>query len=165
MGKITSLTGESFELDGCLGCEILNGKLTPFGGVLCQDEHFVVTQDFELPIDGFIIISSVRHIEKFTELKSQEREALVDLIDKVLNVLRSHKVAEEFNVILEEKKGYHFHVWLMPRHDWMIQKFGKVIKSIKEIQDYALEHLRTKENFEKIMQTCNILKEELKNTK
>ena len=103
MGKITSLTGEEFELDGCLGCEIFNGKLTPFGGVLCQDEHFVVTQDFELPIDGFIIISSVRHIEKFTELKKPERESLVDLIGGSIEFINETGKGTQYIFKLKQK--------------------------------------------------------------
>ena len=158
MNSIKHLTGKEQEFNGCLGCEIVNGNLVPFGGVLFADKYFTIMQDFELPIDGFIVISSVRHIEKFTDLTSEERIDLIGLINKTLTILRENKVAEEFNVILEEKQGYHFHIWLMPRHKWMIEKYGKVLKNIKQIQDYALDNLRTKENIDKISQTCDILR-------
>ena len=158
MNIIKDLTGKEQAFNGCLGCEIVNGNLVPFGGVLFADKYFTIMQDFELPIDGFIVISSVRHIEKFTDLTSEERIDLIGLINKTLTILRENKVAEEFNVILEEKQGYHFHIWLMPRHKWMIEKYGKVLKNIKQIQDYALDNLRTKENIDKISQTCDILR-------
>lgn len=158
MSTIKDLTGKEQPLNGCLGCEIANGNLIPFGGILYKNQYFTITQDYELPIDGFIVISSIRHIEKFTDLTNDERFDLVNLINKTLNILRTNQIADEFNVILEEKQGYHFHVWLMPRHKWMIEKFGKVLKNIKQIQDYALDNLRTKENINKISQTCDILK-------
>lgn len=161
MGKIIDLTGKEQELNGCMGCEVACGNLVPFGGVLYQSEQFVITQDVELPINGFIIISTVRHIEKFTELTDDERMNLTNLINKTLNVLRNNNVAEEFNIILEEKKNYHFHIWLMPRHGWMIEKFGKVLKNIKQIQEYAIENMRTEENLKQIQKTCEILKNEL----
>ena len=161
MNTILDIEGKEHDLDGCLGCEIANGNLKPFGGVLYKDEYFNITQDSELPIDGFIIISSTRHIEKFTSLTDEERLSLMNLINKTLSILQKHNVAEEYNVILEEKKGYHFHVWLMPRHKWMIEKFGKVLKNIKPIQEYALENMRTKENIDKIANTCKILSTEL----
>lgn len=161
MCKIKDLTGAEIEIDDCLGCEINDGKLVPFGGVLYQSKQFTVTQDFELPIDGFIIISTARHVERFTDLTQEEQGELVVLINKVLNILRKANVSKEFNVILEEKEGCHFHVWLMPRHDWMIEKFGKVIKKIQDIQEYAFENLRTEENFEKIMQTCKLIRDKL----
>lgn len=161
MNNIKDLTGKQHTLNGCLGCEIANGNLVPFGGILYKDNYFSIAQDFELPIDGFIIIFSNRHIEKFTDLNDSERLDLMNLINKTLNILRENQVAEEFNIILEEKQGYHFHIWLMPRHKWMVQKFGKVIKNIKPIQDYALENLRTKENIDKIAKTCEILRKQL----
>ena len=161
MSTIKDLTGQEQTLNGCLCCEIANEKLVPFGGILYKNQYFTIAQDFELPIDGFIIISSIRHIEKLTDLTNNERFDLINLINKTLNILRENQIAEEFNVILEEKQGYHFHIWLMPRHKWMIEKFGKVLKNIKQIQDYALDNLRTKENIAKISQTCDILKKML----
>ena len=161
MAIIKDVAGVEQELNGCMGCEIAKGNLKPFGGMLYKDNQFTITQDVELPINGFIIISTVRHIEKFTELTDDERINLTNLINKTLNILRTNNVAEEFNIILEEKHNYHFHVWLMPRHKWMLEKFGKVLKNIKPIQEYALENMRTKENLEQIEQTCKILKREL----
>lgn len=161
MNYILDITGKEHKINGCLGCEIINNNLKPYGGILFKNENFIITQDFELPIDGFIIISSIRHVEKFTDLNDNERINLMSLINKTLKILRENNVCEEFNIILEEKQGYHFHVWLMPRHKWMIEKFGKVLKKIKPIQDYALKNLRTEENINKISNTCDILKREL----
>ena len=161
MGKIIDCSGQEQELNGCMGCEVANGNLEPFGGILYQDDQFVITQDVELPINGFIIISSVRHIEKFTDLTDSERMNLTNLINKTLNALRKNHVAEEFNIILEEKKNYHFHIWLMPRHGWMSEKFGKILKNIKSIQEYAIANMKTVENLKDILRTCEILKTEL----
>ena len=161
MSFIEDLTGKKQNLNACLGCEIINENLTPFGGILYKDNEFAITQDFELPINGFIIISSVRHIEKFTELNESEQVKLINLINRTLNILRENNVAEEFNIILEEKKGIHFHIWLMPRHKWMKDKFSKILKNIKEIQEYAVKNMKTAENFNEILKTCEILKTEL----
>jgi diadenosine tetraphosphate (Ap4A) HIT family hydrolase len=158
---IKDLTGKEIEVKGCLGCEISNGNLVPFGGILYRDNYFLVNTDFELPIDGFIIISAVRHVEKYTDLSEKELNDLTKLIYRTLNILRENNVCDEYNIILEEKKDYHFHIWLMPRHKWMIQKFGKVLKNIKAIQDYSVENMKTKENLKKISKTCKILKKEL----
>ena len=160
---ILDLTGSEQELINCVGCEIISGHLKPFGGILFKNENFFIAQDFELPIDGFIIISSVRHVEKYTELTENEQIDLTKIINKTLKILEDNNIAEEYNIIFEEKKGYHFHIWLMPRHKWMIEKYGKVIKNIKQIQDYSMRNLRTKENFDKIKRTCELLKRELNN--
>ena len=86
---ILDLTGSEQELINCMGCEIISGHLKPFGGILFKNENFFIAQDFELPIDGFIIISSVRHIEKYTELTelgdfSWKKIIAQILIDKLL---------------------------------------------------------------------------------
>ncbi len=159
---IEDLTGKQVEIKNCMGCEIINGDLKPFGGILFKNENFIITQDFELPIDGFIIITSIRHISKYTELTEIEQIDLTKIINKTLKILEDNNIAEEYNIILEEK-DCHFHVWLMPRHKWMIEKFGKVLKNIKPIQDYSLANLRTKENINKIANTCELLKRELNN--
>lgn len=159
--KIVDLVGNETEIDGCLGCELSNGNIQPFGGILYSGNGFYVSQDFELPISGFIIISSKRHVEKWIELTKSEQAELTSLINKTLTVLEKNKVAEEYNVVLEEKQGYHFHVWLMPRHKWMIESFGKVLKNIAAIQDYAIKNMRTKANFDEIERTCKLLKTEL----
>lgn len=158
---IKDIIGIEYELSGCLGCEIVNQNLNPVGGILYKNEYFVVAQDFELPIDGFIVISSIRHVEQLAELSDKERMNLIDLINKTINILKSNNIAEEYNIILEEKCGYHFHVWLMPRHKWMQEKFGKVMKHIKEIQEYAIQNMQTKENVEKIIKTCEMVRKEL----
>ncbi len=160
---LTDMVGNEFEIKNCLGCEISNGNLDVFGGLLYQGENFAVAQDFELPIDGFIIVFSRRHIERFIDLTCEEQIELTKLISKTLKVLEENKIADEYNIILEEKSGYHFHIWLMPRHKWMIEKFGKVLKNIKPIQDYALQNMRTQENFDKIKETCNLVKSKLNN--
>ena len=157
---ILDLTGNEQEIKNCMGCEIISGELKPFGGILFKNKNFAVVQDFELPIDGFIIISSIRHISKYTELTEEEQIDLAKIINKTLKILETNCVCEEYNIILEEK-DCHFHVWLMPRHKWMIEKFGNVLKNIKAIQNYSFENLRTKENIDKIANTCELLKREL----
>ncbi len=159
--KLTDLTGKQVEVKNCLGCEIVEEKISVMGGLIFKGKHFSIAQDIELPINGFIILSSNRHIEKFIELTQEEQFELNTLIHKTLKILEKNSVAEEYNIILEEKKGVHLHVWLMPRHKWMIEKFGKVLKNVKEIQKYAKENMRIEENLSKIQQTCNLLKSQL----
>lgn len=159
---ITDLTGAQQELNGCLGCEIAKGNLKTFGGILYESDDFLVMQDYELPINGFIIIATKYHIEKLTDLSELAQIKLIKLTSRLLSILRENYIAEEYNVILEEKAGYHFHVWLMPRHKWMLEKFGKVLKNIKPIQEYALKNLRDEKSIKEIDKTCEIIKTQMK---
>lgn len=163
--KVVDMTGKEVEVHDCLGCEISKGKLDVFGGLLFKGKSFSVAQDFELPINGFLIIFSNRHVEKLNELDFDEQIELTKLVSKTLKILQENHVAEEYNLILEEKKGYHFHVWLMPRHKWMIERFGKVLKNIKQIEDYAISSMKTEENFEEIKRTCDLVRTQLNKEK
>ena len=156
---IEDFTGKKHEIQECLGCEIASGSVSYDGCDIYKTKHFGVMQDFEIPIDGFIIIAPNRHIETFAELTREEINELGELTLRVLTALKQLKVAEYFDFIFEEKPKRHLHFWLVPKPDWMTQKFGKVLKNIKQIQDYAIQNLKTPENAAQITSTCKRLKE------
>ena len=155
------IEGTSHQVDGCLACAIADGSLTPVGGILYKNEYFHVEQDFETPIEGFIIVSCLKHYTQFTQLPTQARHSLIDLVAKIESLLIKHKVAEQFTILMEERPNYHLHMWILPRHDWIVEKFKKINKNIKAIEDYAVNNLKTPENLEKIAKTYNMLKAEL----
>ncbi len=57
---ITDFQNNRYTCD-CLGCAIGAGEVSPPGGLICESEHFVVHQDPEVPVRGFLIIASKRH--------------------------------------------------------------------------------------------------------
>lgn len=146
-----------YDAGECMGC-FVNKKLLDLA---YETKHFVVAQDCELPIKGFIIITSKRHIYSINEMTSEEKTELVLLIDKILKALKELNVCERYNVIWEEKEGNHFHVWLMPRHKWMVEKFGNPTRNITKIFEYAKQNLRSKENINEIDNCIKLLKQKL----
>ncbi len=157
--NITSYDGEDYEVNGCLGCFLKKNNIN----ILYKDETFNVAQDFELPINGFIIISANKHISSINDLTEIEQLKLIKLISKVLKLLKSYGICENYNIVQEEKSDYHFHVWLMPSHKWMKDKFGNTLKNIKSIQEYSKNNLKTKDNLRDISITCKKLKRDLNN--
>ena len=158
---ITDLKGLEHKYNDCMSCEILNGNLNCFGGILHQTENFYVCQDFEIPINGFIIISSKKHYSTINQFSNEEKIEFIMLVDKVLKKLKKIGVAEEFILVQGERSDIHFHTSLFPRKDWMKEKFGRVIANLKQIQEYAKNNMRTAENLKQIKQTCENLKKEL----
>lgn len=155
------IEGVEYDNINCLGCSINDGTLKPFGGILYRSKSFVVSQDFELPINGFIIISPIRHVCFLNELEKDELTELALLANKVINLLKEFNVSENYNIIIEEKDNVHLHLWCMPSSKWMIDRFGKVLKNVKAIQDYSMEHMRDEENKKGILLTCEYLKKRL----
>ena len=154
--KLIHFSGKEYEVGDCLGCYNKN-----VDDVVFETDNYVVSQDFELPINGFIIISSKRHLKSINEMNKEEKLELIELIDVVLKAAKEIKICNEFNVIWEEKEWSHFHVWLMPRHKWMLEKFGNPTKNIKGVFEYAKENMRTEENINNIYKSISALKNSL----
>lgn len=149
---------EKIEINGCPGCGYARGEFSLPCGMAYENERFTLSQDWELPIQGFFVISPKRCVEKFAELSKEERDEMFDIIDKTIKVLRDNKVCEMFNVIFEEKEKRHFHVWIMPRYKWMKEKFGTITGKIDEIFEYAKDNFRNEENYKRIDEITEIVR-------
>ena len=149
---------EEVNVNGCLGCAYAKHEFSLPCGMAYENDKFTLSQDWELPIPGFLVISPKKCIEKFEELGKDEKIEIFDIIDKTIKILREHNICERFNVIFEEKENRHFHIWIMPRHKWMSEYVGDIIDNIGKIFEYAKENMRTKENFERIQEITNIVK-------
>lgn len=157
MMKTVDYAGNVIECAGsCPACAYANHEFELPCGMTYEDEICTVSQDWQLPINGMIIVAPKRHVKFFDELTSGERTHLFEIVNKVIAILRKNNVAKEFNVLFEEKKDIHFHIWILPRDGW--NELGiNPTKEIDKLQKYALEHFKTKENFEKIAETSNLI--------
>lgn len=161
--KIVDIKGVEHEFSGCISCEILSGKLSPFGGILFETQNFFVCTDFEVPIAGFMIISTKRHLSSINEFSDDEKIEFIMLLDKCLKALKATGVASEFILLQGERKDIHFHTSLFPRQAWMKEKFGRVVSHMKDIQEYAIANMKTPENLAEIEKICKKFKEMMKN--
>ena len=169
MGKIfKAFNGDMIDFGDCMGCTIANSYTdnSKISGQVLKTKNFNIAQDSELPINGFIVIGSNRHIKNINEMNLAEKQELIILIDAVIRGLKKLNVCSEFDVVWEEKENSHFHVWIMPRHKYLLDAMGtNIIKKVGELFDYAKENLRTKENLKEIYNTIENLKTELKSNK
>lgn len=42
-----------------------------------------------------------------------------------------------------EDSSHGYHLWIFPRYDWMKEKFGIKIQSVRPIMNYAKDHMDT----------------------
>ena len=117
---------EEIKFDGCPGCSYARGEFSLPGGMAYENERFTLSQDWELPIVGFFVVSPKRCVECFSDLTSDEQHEMFDIVDKTINVLRENNICDRFNVVFEEKEKRHLHVWIMPRHKWMKDNVGGI---------------------------------------
>ena len=153
--------GKKVEFKGCPGCAYARGEFSLPCGIAYEDELMVLSQDWELPIQGFMIVSPKRCVEKFSELTKEEKIQMFDIVDKTIITLRNNGICDRFDVIFEEKENRHFHIWIMPRHKWMSELVGDIIEHIGDIVNYALENLRNEENISRIKEITEIVRKEL----
>lgn len=146
---------------GCPGCAFGNYEFDIPCGRAFENDNFVINQDWELPIEGMFIIAPKRHIEKMSELTDSERNEMFNLINKTISILQENNICDRFDLIFEEKENNHFHIWMLPRHKWMIDMYKDIIGNIRNIFDYAKSNFRNEETYKRISEITNIVKEEL----
>lgn len=149
---------ENIKFCGCPGCAYAKGEFSLPCGIAYQNDLVVLSQDWELPIPGFMIVSTVRHAEKFEDLSKEEKEEVFSVVDKTIKILREYKVCDRFNVLFEEKENRHFHVWIMPRYKWMVELAGNIIDNLGEILDYAKENFGNEDTFNEIKRVSDLVK-------
>ena len=168
MHIVKTFDGKMIDVGKCMGCTIAKNfeNSSLYFGQVVRTKNFTIAQDFELPINGFIVISSVRHIESINKMTTEEKQELINLIDVVIMSLKKLNVCSQYDVVWEEKGNNHFHVWLMPRHTYLLEAMGtNIIKKIGELFDYAKNNLRTEKNLQIVKNTIKQLRAELKSNK
>ena len=98
--------GEIVKFEGCPGCAYAKHEFVLPCGMAYEDNLFTLSQDWELPIEGFLVISPKRCVEKFEELTDEERVKIFNIVNKTITILRNNNICDRFNIIFEEKEIY-----------------------------------------------------------
>ena len=158
MNKMINYCNEEFEFKNCPACAYAKHEFCLPCGIAYEDENYTLSQDWKLPIPGFLVVSPKRHIEKFIELSGNERIEIFSIVNKTIKILQDNNVCDRFNVIFEEKENRHFHIWIMPRYKWMKDLVGNITENIGEIFDYAERNLKTSENIKTIKNISDLIR-------
>ena len=150
---------EEIKYSGCPGCAYAKHEFELPCKMAYENDNFTLSQDWELPIEGFLIVSPKRHVERFSQLTDDERIEIFNTVDKTIKILRNNNVCDCFNVIFEEKENRHFHIWIMPRYKWMIDLVGDISDNIGVIFDYAKNNFRKEEVYNRINNITELVKE------
>lgn len=157
-----SYDNKIIEFSGCPGCAYANHEFSLTCGMVYEDENITLSQDWELPIPGFFVISPSNHASKISEIDKDVINKMHELVRETIKILEDNNICDGFNIISEEKANKHYHIWIMPRHKWMIEMFGDIIENIGTVFEYAKNNLRTEEIYENILNITNLVKNELK---
>lgn len=144
----------------CLSCALTSGLIEATGGVIFETEHFHLHQDVAYPIPGLVILASKRHFYCMDELTVEERLEYIELIHKVREAQRKLLGIEKVNYFYNEDTTHHFHLWMVPRCEWM-NEFGHSVESLRPVLLHARNNMNDKENMENVIEGINKLREGL----
>lgn len=147
---------------GCPGCAYFNHEFELSCGMAYQNDNFTISQDWELPIKGFMVLSPKRHVNELCELDENERNELFYLANKTMEILKENKVAETFILTFEERKHIHFHVCIIPKHSWMNQLTTDVAGDLKKIIKYAKKTFNSQKDYDEISRVSKIVSDGFK---
>ena len=115
-----------------MGCAINDGRMILPGGFIHRAQHFVVHQDPLVPLEGFLVIASKRHIRSIAEMQDIEYEELARLIRSTLCAIKAATKVEHLTIVQEERSN-HFHLWFFPWTRKIIERYGQ--PSLTKIRD------------------------------
>lgn len=125
-------------------------------------KHFVVNQDWEVPIPGFFIIAPLRKMRSISEFTDEEAVEFINLIRRVRKGMKDVLKIKVVYLFQNEDTKYNFHLWLFPRYDWM-KKFGEEIRSIIPSMNYAKKKMVTDSVLKEIRDDVKKMKKYLSN--
>lgn len=136
MNKVIDIFGKEIEFE-CMGCDIANHKLIPPGGYVYNDGFINISADPEIPIIGFMVLGISKHVKSMNELTRDERIKIMDVLNETIEKIKKVGISNEV-LLIQEEKASHFHIWIMPMHDWM-KECGKNVRNLKEIIQMSKE--------------------------
>jgi diadenosine tetraphosphate (Ap4A) HIT family hydrolase len=145
----------------CLSCAITSGLIEPTGGVIVETKHFHVHQDVAYPIPGLVILASKRHFYCMDELTTEERSEYIELVYRIREAQRKLLGIEKVYYFYNEDTTHHFHLWLVPRYEWMYQ-FGNSVESLRPVLLHARNNLNSEDNMKRVIAAITKLQEGLK---
>lgn len=143
--------------DACLSCDLISGAKQTLGGTILETKFFHAHQDFAYPITGLVILAAKRHFYCMDELSVEEADEFMSTIRRLRSAQRTALAIEHVYYFYNEDTSHHFHLWMVPRYDWMRQ-FGKSVQAVRPSLIYAREHMATAENLAEVQRGVGIIR-------
>jgi diadenosine tetraphosphate (Ap4A) HIT family hydrolase len=159
--KIMSADGKERDID-CIGCALQRNDIESLGERIIETDNFVVMQDYEIPIPGFMVLSSKRHIASILDFNDEEESEFYGLVKKVRIAMKEALRIKHVMLFCNESKiisntnPSHFHFCFLP-------KDGFESKNLNETLEYFRENMKTEENLKKVKDSAIKVKEYLRN--
>ncbi len=136
------------------------GARSPIGGKILDTPHFNAHQDVAYPIPGLVILAANRHFKCLDEMNEKEASEFFVVTRKIRQAQRAALGIETVYYFYNEDTTHHFHLWMVPRLDWM-SEFGRSIESVRPVLLHARQHLSGPEHLQQAEAAVEALRREL----
>ena len=134
--KIKDFLENEWDFD-CMGCAISNQSMLVPGGFIQRTQHFCVHQDPLIPLPGFLVIASARHIQSLSEMQAREYEEFSRLLRATHQAIKE-ATKVKYLTIVQEESSTHFHLWFFPWTQRVIEQYGQ--PSLTKIREIMADH-------------------------
>jgi len=122
-------------------------------------KHFDVHQDWDVPIPGFFIIAVIGKIQSIEEFNEEETLEFIQMIKKIRKGMREILGIKNVYLFQDESTKHNlFHMWILPRYDWM-DKFGEKIQSIRPIIEYSKQNMTKESDLQEVRDYASKMRE------
>lgn len=112
--------GAGRDVVGCIACDVVAGRLAAPGGVIYEDEYWMLDHAVSpVPLNGFLILKPKRHVEHFGALTVEEATPFGPLLRAAYAALQQVTGAEKVHVTSFGESVRHIHWYLLPRRAGM----------------------------------------------
>lgn len=126
----------------CLSCAVVRGIRKTLGGVILETASFHAHQDVAYPIPGLVILAAKRHVKCLDELTHSEAVEFIAVAQRIRAEQRRVLDVEHVYFFYNEDTTHHFHLWMVPRYEWM-KAFGRSVESIRPALIHARDHMNS----------------------
>ncbi|MBG9792430.1 diadenosine tetraphosphate hydrolase [Paenibacillus dendritiformis] len=160
MGRAITLADGPTVVAECLSCALTSGQIEPHGGTIAETEHFHAHQDVAYPIPGLVIVAAKRHFYGRDEMTAEERSDFIAFVHNLRTVHRRRMQMESVYYFYNEDTSHHFHLWMVPRYEWM-QAFGRSVESLRPVLRHARDERNDEANRQYVLKGIETLGEGL----
>ena len=79
----------------------------------------------------------------------------MEVLNKTIQVIKREGISKEV-FLIQEETSQHFHIWIVPTHEWM-NNVGKDVRNLQKIIDYSKDRV-TEKSLKEIVTTIEKIK-------
>ncbi|MCP5095086.1 MAG: HIT family hydrolase [Chloroflexi bacterium] len=134
--KTEDFLGNVWDVE-CMGCAINSQSMLAPGGLIKRTHNFCIHQDPLIPIPGFLVIASVRHIRSISDMHDIEYDEFAKLVKTTHHAIKKVTTTKSLTIVQEERSN-HFHLWFFPWTQSVIKQYGQ--PSLTKIREIMVDY-------------------------